>query len=90
MFAGNSFQRALSLVVALRLWRVFIIVNELSETSSEQFNLLTARIEQLEHENEGLRKELISANILVSGSPEDSSMEDDLRACHSTELGSLI
>lgn len=69
---------------------MFEVINELSETSSEHFNLLTTRIEQLQHENEALREELVPANVLESGSPEDSSAENDLKACHSTEIGSLI
>jgi len=47
-----------SLVVVLRLWRVFKIIEELSAGAEEQIEPLQDRVEELEKENAGLRKEL--------------------------------
>lgn len=47
-----------SLVVILRLWRFFKIIEEFSVGAEEQMDGLTLRIEQLETENEDLRREL--------------------------------
>ncbi|RDW61047.1 hypothetical protein BP6252_12430 [Coleophoma cylindrospora] len=47
-----------SLVILLRLWRVFKIVEEFSVGAEEQMDGLTLRIEKLEAENEKLRKEV--------------------------------
>lgn len=48
-----------SLVVVLRLWRLFKIVEEFSVGAEEQMEGLQIRIEQLEAENGGLREELL-------------------------------
>lgn len=50
-----------SLVVVLRLWRVFKIVEELSGAAEEQMDGLQERIKELEEENVGLRNELRTA-----------------------------
>jgi hypothetical protein len=47
-----------SLVVILRLWRFFKIIEEFSVGAEEQMDGLVLRIEQLETENEGLKAEL--------------------------------
>jgi voltage-gated hydrogen channel 1 len=47
-----------SLVVILRLWRIFKIVEEFSVGAEEEMDALTERIEQLENENRELKKEL--------------------------------
>jgi len=47
-----------SLVVVLRLWRVFKIIEELSAGAEEQMEGLSERCEGLERENEELRKEV--------------------------------
>lgn len=47
-----------SLVVILRLWRFFKIIEEFSVGAEEQMDGLNLRIEQLETENEDLRREL--------------------------------
>ncbi|MCJ1379099.1 hypothetical protein MMC17_002199 [Xylographa soralifera] len=47
-----------SIVVVLRLWRVFKIIEEFSAGAEEQMDTLTERIESLEMENKELKKEL--------------------------------
>ncbi|KAK4575214.1 hypothetical protein LTR86_001066 [Recurvomyces mirabilis] len=47
-----------SLVVTLRLWRVFKIIEELSAGAEDQMEPLQERLEVLEKENEELRKEV--------------------------------
>jgi len=49
-----------SIVVVLRLWRVFKIIEEFSAGAEEQMDTLTERIESLEREKEELKKELRS------------------------------
>jgi len=51
-------EEAASLVVILRLWRVFKIIEELSVGASEQTEELEHRVKELENENGLLRKEL--------------------------------
>lgn len=45
------------LVIVLRLWRVFEIIEELSAASEEQIDTLSQAIEHLERENDGLKRE---------------------------------
>ena len=47
-----------SLVVILRLWRFFKIIEEFSVGAEEQMEGLELRIEQLESENQDLRREM--------------------------------
>jgi len=47
-----------SLVVVLRLWRVFKIIEEFSAGAEEQMDALSERIGQLEMENSDLKKEI--------------------------------
>ncbi|KAK5116671.1 hypothetical protein LTR62_007345 [Meristemomyces frigidus] len=47
-----------SLVVTLRLWRVFKIIEELSAGAEEQMEPMQERLEGLEKENEGLRRQV--------------------------------
>jgi voltage-gated hydrogen channel 1 len=47
-----------SIVIVLRLWRVFKIIEELSAGASEQMDALSEKIEKLEQENMQLKKEL--------------------------------
>jgi hypothetical protein len=47
-----------SLVVILRLWRFFKIIEEFSVGAEEQMEGLEMRIEQLESENQDLKREL--------------------------------
>ncbi|KAI9762072.1 MAG: hypothetical protein M1840_001481 [Geoglossum simile] len=47
-----------SLVVILRLWRIFKIVEEFSVGAKEEMNALSEKIERLENENRDLKKEL--------------------------------
>jgi hypothetical protein len=47
-----------SLVVILRLWRFFKIIEEFGVAADEQMDGLSLRIEQLETENQDLRLEL--------------------------------
>lgn len=57
-------EEAGSIVVALRLWRVFKIIEEFSVGAEEQMNSLSERIERLETDNEKLRHELlVIANV---------------------------
>jgi hypothetical protein len=51
-------EEAASLVVILRLWRVFKIIEELSVGASEQAEDLEHKIEELKKENGLLRKEI--------------------------------
>jgi predicted nucleic acid-binding Zn-ribbon protein len=47
-----------SLVVILRLWRIFKIVEEFSVGAEEEMHGLMEKVEQLEDENRKLREEL--------------------------------
>ena len=49
-------EEAGSIVVILRLWRVFKIVEEFSAGASDQMEVLTDKLERLQEENEGLRR----------------------------------
>ena len=51
-------EEAGSIVVALRLWRVFKIIEEFSAGAEEHISELDGRIEQLEKEKEHLRIQL--------------------------------
>ncbi|KAI9643095.1 hypothetical protein NHQ30_008830 [Ciborinia camelliae] len=51
-----------SLVIILRLWRFFKIIEEFSVGAEEQMDVLEERIEQLEMENRDLKKELRKRN----------------------------
>ena len=51
-------EEAGSIVVILRLWRVFKIVEEFSAGASEQMDILTELNEKLEKENSDLKREL--------------------------------
>jgi voltage-gated hydrogen channel 1 len=47
-----------SLVVVLRLWRVFKIIEELSAGAEESMEPLQERLEETEKENRELKKEI--------------------------------
>lgn len=47
-----------SLVVVLRLWRVFKIIEELSAGAQDSIEPLHEQIDGLQEENDGLRKEV--------------------------------
>ena len=47
-----------SLVVILRLWRIFKIVEEFSVGAQEEMDAMAERVEWLENENRELKKEL--------------------------------
>lgn len=51
-------EEAGSIVVILRLWRVFKIVEEFSVASDEQMDKLEEKMEKLEKENQELRGQL--------------------------------
>ncbi|MCJ1484699.1 hypothetical protein MMC06_004872 [Schaereria dolodes] len=51
-----------SIVVVLRLWRVFKIIEEFSAGAQEQMDTLTEKIEKLKMENTELKKELDATN----------------------------
>ena len=53
-------EEAGSIVVILRLWRVFKIVEEFSAGASDQMDVLTELNEKLEKENIELKRELKS------------------------------
>jgi hypothetical protein len=53
-------EEAGSIVVVLRLWRVFKIVEEFSAGASDQIDIITEKMETLENENEQLNKELMT------------------------------
>lgn len=59
-----------SIVVVLRLWRVFKIIEEFSAGAEEQMDTLTERIEQLEMENKELKKEI--SGVKSNGSTEQA------------------
>lgn len=56
-----------SIVVILRLWRVFKIVEEFSSGAEEQMNALSERVEQLETENKQLKRELVAIDTTSTG-----------------------
>lgn len=47
-----------SIVIVLRLWRVFKIIEELSVSAEDQMEELKARLEELEHEKGEMQVEL--------------------------------
>ena len=51
-------EEAGSIVIVLRLWRVFKIIEEFSAGAEEQMEALSERVESLEKENQGLRLRL--------------------------------
>jgi len=53
-------EEAGSIVVVLRLWRVFKIVEEFSAGASDQIDIIPEKMETLENENEQLNKELMT------------------------------
>ena len=59
-------EEAGSIVVILRLWRVFKIVEEFSAGASDQMEILSERMEKLEAENGQLKKELTALQGGVS------------------------
>lgn len=58
MLLHGVLEEVASLVVILRLWRFFKIIEEFSVGAEEQMEGLEMRIEQLETENGDLKKEL--------------------------------
>jgi len=56
-----------SIVIVLRLWRVFKIIEEFSVEAEEQMDALSERIGHLEMENKELRKQLDVHKGLNSG-----------------------
>jgi len=58
-------EEAASLVVVLRLWRVFKIIEELSVGAEEQMEGLQERMEDLEKENGEMKHELASLKARV-------------------------
>lgn len=48
------------MVVVLRLWRVFKIIEEFSSGAEEQMDALSERVEQLETENQNLKREMVA------------------------------
>ena len=56
-----------SIVVVLRLWRVFKIIEEFSAGAEEQMDALSEKIEHLEMENKELKKELVGLKGANSG-----------------------
>lgn len=60
-------EEAGSIVVILRLWRVFKIVEEFSSGAEEQMNALSEHAEQLEAENKQLRRDLVAIKATGRG-----------------------
>ena len=56
-----------SIVVVLRLWRVFKIIEEFSAGAEEQMDTLSERIERLERENKELKKQLSAVKVSHNG-----------------------
>ena len=47
-----------SIVVVLRLWRVFKIIEEFSAGAEEEMDAMTEKLERLQRENDELKKEI--------------------------------
>ena len=60
-------EEAGSIVVILRLWRVFKIVEEVSAGASDQMDVLTALNEKLEKENSELKRTLKTLKVDQKG-----------------------
>ncbi|MCJ1470118.1 hypothetical protein MMC07_008763 [Pseudocyphellaria aurata] len=60
-------EEAGSIVVALRLWRVFKIIEEFSSGAEEEMNALSERAERLKAENDQLKRELMAFKANSSG-----------------------
>lgn len=60
-------EEAGSIVVILRLWRVFKIVEEFSSGAEEQMNALSEHAGQLEAENKQLRRDLVAMKATGRG-----------------------
>lgn len=58
MLLHGVLEEVASLVIILRLWRFFKIIEEFSVGAQEQMDGLEERIEQLEMENRELKKQL--------------------------------
>ena len=54
-------EEAGSIIVVLRLWRVFKIIEEFSAGAQEQMETVLERVEELEKENEDLKSEISEA-----------------------------
>lgn len=55
----GSLEEVASLIIVLRLWRVFKIIEELSAEAQEQIEGVQVRLEAAEEENARLRSEVI-------------------------------
>jgi hypothetical protein len=55
-----------SLVVILRLWRFFKIIEEMSAGAQEEMDAMESRIEKLDIENQDLKRELIEVKAMQS------------------------
>lgn len=58
MCLSGVLEEAGSIVVILRLWRVFKIVEEFSAGASDQMDVMAEKMEKLEADNERLRSDL--------------------------------
>lgn len=58
MLLHGVLEEVASLVIILRLWRFFKIIEEFSVGAEEQMDVLEERIEQLEMENRELKRQL--------------------------------
>lgn len=58
MCLNGILEEAGSIVVVLRLWRVFKIVEEFSAGASEQMDTLVEEMERMHKENEELKRQL--------------------------------
>ena len=56
-------EEAGSIVIVLRLWRVFKIIEELSAGAEEQMNTFEERIDSLEKKNQRLRMRLRGSQV---------------------------
>lgn len=63
----GTLEEVASLVVVLRLWRVFKIIEELSAGAADRMDGLLERIERLEDEKRELRRELEAVTSAASG-----------------------
>jgi len=64
-----------SIVVVLRLWRVFKIIEEFSAGAADQMDILAEQVEHLDLENKELRKELHLLKTNGTNAQEDGSAD---------------
>ena len=72
----DPMEQAGSLVIILRLWRVFKIVGEISAGAEEEMAALQKQIEKLKHKNEEILKENHDLRAKVQTAAGTSTIDD--------------